>query len=69
MLAFTLITQQYAKTQPNLDAFDGRFLELEAVLDLQNSTKQWLSASSYILIHFLKNFGTKKNMNENRPKP
>jgi len=39
ILTLPLTTQEYTKTQPKLDAFDERFLEFKAVLDLENSIK------------------------------
>lgn len=53
IIALTLVMQSYSKSQPNLHAFDECFLELEAVLDLQNSAKQLLSTSSSLLTYHL----------------
>lgn len=61
LLELTLTVQSYAKTQPKFDVFDEWFLELEAVLDRWNSTKQVLSTSTYLLMLYLKFFWIRKN--------
>jgi len=56
------------KAQPKFDPFDEQFLGLEAVLDLQNSIKEFLSSSSCLLMHFLTFFWDQKNIDKSRPK-
>ncbi|CAO0802228.1 unnamed protein product [Mucor circinelloides] len=68
ILTLALNTQYYAKIQPEFDVFDACFLELEAVLDCQNSTQQLLLISSYLVVHFLNFFGTKKSSSMKSPK-
>jgi len=60
ILTLAPTTQYYAIAQTNFDTFAEQFLELEAVLAFQNSTKQLLSSRSYLLIRFLNSFGSMK---------
>lgn len=61
ILTLALNTQYYAKIKPEFDVFNACFLELEAVLDRQNSTQQLLLISSFLVVHFLNFLGPKNH--------
>jgi len=61
--------RKHTQKLQNLDAFESRFLVLKAVLGRQNSTKQLLSFSNYLLIPLLNFVGIGKNWPKIDQKP